>query len=33
LTKITNKGSRKRMPGNIWVESTVRVNADRPRKR
>ena len=32
LTKIRNSGSRKRMPGNIWVDSTVTVNTRLPRK-
>lgn len=31
LTKIRNSGSRKRMPGNIWVESTVTVKTRLPR--
>src|SRR5688572_24001594 len=33
LTKMRNSGSRNRIPGNIWVDSTVTVNSRRPRKR
>ena len=30
LTKIRNNGSRNKIPGNIWVDSTVPVNTLRP---
>jgi hypothetical protein len=33
FTKITNSGSRNRIPGNIWVDSTVIENSWRPRNR
>ena len=33
LTKMMNNGSRKRIPGNIWVDSTVVVKTPRPRNR
>ena len=33
LTKMMNSGSRKRIPGNIWVDSTVVVKTPRPRNR
>ncbi len=33
LTKIRYSGSRNRMPGNIWVDSTVTVNTLRPANR
>jgi len=33
LTKMRKRGSRKRMPGNIWVASTVPVKVLRPKKR
>ena len=33
LTKIRNSGSRKRMPGNIWVDSTVTEKIRRPGNR
>src|SRR5580698_3538359 len=33
FTKITNSGSRNRIPGNIWVDSTAIVNTPRPRNR
>ena len=33
LTKIRKSGSRKRMPGNIWVDSTDTVKTLRPANR
>jgi hypothetical protein len=33
LTKMRKSGSRKRMPGNICVDSTTPVNGRRPKNR